>query len=174
MEINTEQLANCLGITPRRVQLLAKDGVLTKVKRGVYCLEQSVQGYITYKLDCMEQSQEQKSLDEIRADHEAWKMRKTQIAVRLMEGKVHRAEDVERLWTQCAAAVRSRMLGIPVKVSPEIAGIEDTAQIMKILQREIGESLNEIASYDPADYADPLPLEDGEEDRDDGNDPEEN
>lgn len=167
MEVSTDQLAGCLGVTPRRVQSMAKQGILVKVRRGVYSLEQSVQGYLFYKLETLEQSQEEKSLDEIRAAHETWKMRKTQIAVRLMEGKVHRAEDVERLWTQCAAAVRSRLLGIPIKVSPEVAGIEDAGEIQKILQREVAEALNELVSYDPADYADPLPLEDEEEETDD-------
>lgn len=166
MEIGTDDLARCLGITTRWVQRLARDQVLVKVKRGVYDLERSVQGYIEYKLESMEQGQEEKSLDEIRAVHEAWKMRKTQIAVRLMEGKVHRAEDVERLWTQCAAAVRSRLLGIPVKAAPQVAGMEDAGEVQKILQREVAEALNELAVYDPADYADPLPLEDEEEGED--------
>ena len=121
VEVSGDVLANCLGVTPRRVQVMAKEGILVKVRRGVYSLEPSVQGYIAYKLDCMEQSQEEKSLDEIRAAHEAWKMRKTQIAVRLMEGKV---------------------------------------------QREVAGALNELAAYDPADYADPLPLEDEEEEED--------
>lgn len=166
MEIGTDDLARCLGITTRWVQRLARDQVLVKVKRGVYDLERSVQGYIEYKLESMEQGQEEKSLDEIRAVHEAWKMRKTQIAVRLMEGKVHRAEDVERLWTQCAAAVRSRLLGIPVKAAPQVAGMEAAGEVQKILQREVVEALNEIAAYDPADFAAPLPLEDEEEEDD--------
>ena len=167
VEVSGDVLANCLGVTPRRVQVMAKEGILVKVRRGVYSLEPSVQGYIAYKLDCMEQSQEEKSLDEIRAAHEAWKMRKTQIAVRLMEGKVHRAEDVERLWTQSAAAVRSRLLGIPVKAAPQVAGMEDAGEIQQVLQREVTEALNEIAGYDPADFADPLPLEEDEADGDD-------
>lgn len=164
MEVSTEQLANCLGITTRRVQLLAKENVVLKLRRGTYDLEKSVQGYIAYKLESLEQSQEQKSLDEIRGDHERWKMRKTQLAVRLMEGKLHRAEDVERVMTQCAATVKSRLLAIPVKVSPEIAGLEDPAKIQKVLQREVADALNEVAEYDPADYADPTPMEDEEDD----------
>ena len=166
MEVSTEQLANCLGITTRRVQLLAKESVVLKLRRGTYDLEKSVQGYIAYKVESLEQSQEQKSLDEIRADHERWKMRKTQLAVRLMEGKLHRAEDVERVWTQSAAAVRSRLLGIPVKAAPQVTGMEDAGEVQKILQREVAEALNEIAAYDPADFAAPLPLEDEEEDDD--------
>ena len=167
MEVSTEQLANCLGITARRVQLLAKENVVLKLRRGTYDLEKSVQGYIAYKMEILEQSQEQKSLDEIRADHERWKMRKTQLAVQLLEGKLHRAEDVERVWTQSAAAVRSRLLGIPVKAAPQVAGMEDAGEIQQVLQREVAEALNEIAWYDPADFADPLPLEEDEADGDD-------
>ena len=167
MEVAADVLANCLGITPRRVQLLAKQGAVVKLRRGVYDLEKSVQSYITYKLESLEESQEQKSLDEIRADHERWKMRKTQLAVQLLEGKLHRAEDVERVWSQSAAAVRSRLLGIPVKAAPQVAGMEDAGEIQQVLQREVVEALNEIAGYDPADFADPLPLEEVEADGDD-------
>lgn len=167
MEVAADVLANCLGITPRRVQLLAKQGAVVKLRRGVYDLEKSVQSYITYKLESLEESQEQKSLDEIRADHERWKMRKTQLAVQLLEGKLHRAEDVERVWSQSAATVRSRLLGIPVKAAPQVAGMEDTGEIQQVLQREVAEALNEIAGYDPADFADPLPLEEDEADGDD-------
>ena len=167
MEVAADVLANCLGITPRRVQLLTKQGAVVKLRRGVYDLEKSVQSYITYKLESLEESQEQKSLDEIRADHERWKMRKTQLAVQLLEGKLHRAEDVERVWSQSAAAVRSRLLGIPVKAAPQVAGMEDAGEIQQVLQREVAEALNEIAGYDPADFADPLPLEEVEADGDD-------
>lgn len=167
MEVAADVLANCLGITPRRVQLLAKQGAVVKLRRGVYDLEKSVQSYITYKLESLEESQEQKSLDEIRADHERWKMRKTQLAVQLLEGKLHRAEDVERVWSQSAAAVRSRLLGIPVKAAPQVAGMEDAGEIQQVLQREVAEALNEIAGYDPANFADPLPLEEDEADGDD-------
>lgn len=167
MEVAADVLANCLGITPRRVQLLAKQGAVVKLRRGVYDLEKSVQSYITYKLESLEESQEQKSLDEIRADHERWKMRKTQLAVQLLEGKLHRAEDVERVWSRSAAAVRSRLLGIPVKAAPQVAGMEDAGEIQQVLQREVAEALNEIAGYDPADFADPLPLEEDETDGDD-------
>lgn len=167
MEVAADVLANCLGITPRRVQLLAKQGAVVKLRRGVYDLEKSVQSYITYKLESLEESQEQKSLDEIRADHERWKMRKTQLAVQLLEGKLHRAEDVERVWSRSAATVRSRLLGIPVKAAPQVAGMEDAGEIQQVLQREVAEALNEIAGYDPADFADPLPLEEDEADGDD-------
>ena len=60
-----------------------------------------------------------------------------------------------------------RLLGIPVKAAPQVAGMEDTGEIQQALQREVAEALNEIAGYDPADFADPLPLEEDETDGDD-------
>lgn len=164
MEVDADFLAGCLGLTARRIQVLAKQGVLVKIRRGVYDLEKSIQAYIDFRVASLEASAEHKSLEVVKAEHESLKMRKTELSVRLMEGKLHRAEDVERVMTQCAATVKSRMLAIPIKVSPEIAGLEDPARIQKILQREVADALNEVAEYDPADYADPTPMEDDEED----------
>ena len=59
-----------------------------------------------------------------------------------------------------ASAVKTRLLAIPVKVSPEIAGIEDKAQIQKVISREVADALNEIAEYNPADFVESLSLED--------------
>ena len=51
------------------------------------------------------------------------------------------------------------------KVTPEVAGLEDRAEIQKILSREIADALNEIADYNPADFAGNEPIDDeGEED----------
>lgn len=163
MEVDVDFLAGCLGLTSRRIRELAKQGMVVKIRRGAYDLEKSIQAYVDFRVNSLEASAEHKSLEAVKAEHEQLKMRKTELSVRLMEGKLHRAEDVERVMTQCAATVKSRMLAIPVKVSPEIAGIEDPAKIQKILQREVADALNEVAEYDPADYADPTPMEDEDE-----------
>lgn len=164
MEVNTKTLAECLGLTRQSLQRLTGDGIIVRVRRGVYDLGASVRGYIEYKLTAAKDGAASQSLESVKADHELLKMRKTELSVRLMEGKLHRAEDVERVMTQCAATVKSKMLAIPIKVSPEIAGLEDPARIQKILQREVADALNEVAEYDPADYADPTPMEDEEDD----------
>lgn len=166
MEVNTATIGECLGLSRKRVSDLTNDGVLVKVRRGIYDLGPSVQGYIEWRVSGASSSRSGQSLDQIKGEHEVLKMRKTELSLRLMEGKLHRAEDVRTVWTSMAAAVKSRLLGIPVKVSPQVAGMEDTAEIQKILSREVADALNEVADYDPADFADPL-TDDREEDEDD-------
>ena len=102
-------------------------------------------------------------------------MRKTELHVRLLEGKLHRAADVERIWSQMATAVKGRLLSIPVKLAPQVAGLTDRAEIQRMVAREVEDALNEIAAYDPADYVqtDDSDQDLGEEDEDEETDPEE-
>lgn len=164
MEVNTQTLAECLGVTKRMIGKLAEDGVIDRVARGKYDLADCVKKYIEFRISGVK-NKGPRSLDSIKADHEVLKMRKTELSIRLIEGKLHRADDVRRFWTSMAAAVKSRLLAIPVKVTPEVAGLEDRAEIQKILSREIADALNEIADYNPADFSGNEPIDDeGEED----------
>ncbi len=168
MEVSSQTLSECLGVTQRAIRDLAKNGIAVRVKHGIYDLGITIQNYIEWKISCSKTSNVEKSLEQVKTEHEELKMRKTELVVRHMEGKLHKADDVERIWTNMAAAVKSKLLSIPIKTAPQIVGIEDIPEIQKLLVREITEALNEVASYDPTDYADTAPLEDdseeGEED----------
>lgn len=163
MEVNTQTLATCFGVTQRMIRQLVENGVVIRVKRGVYDLEGSIQAYIQYKITEAKPKRQNMSLEQVKTEHEQLKMRKTELTVKLLESKLHKAEDVEKIWTDMASAVKTRLLAIPVKVSPEIAGIEDRAEIQKIISREIADALNEVAEYNPADFAQSLPEDETEE-----------
>lgn len=151
MEVSAAVLAECLDMTERRVQQLAKKEITVKVRRGKYDLAASVKNYIDYMTEDGKTSEERK-YDDIRAEHEVVKMRKTELTVARMEGKLHRSVDVKRLWTNMAATVKTRLLGIPVKLAPQITGMSDTAKIQELLQQEVTDALNEVSGYDPAAY----------------------
>lgn len=163
MEVNTQILAACLGVTQRMVQKLAENNVVTRIKRGVYDLENSIQGYIHFKIIEAKPKRQEITLEQVKTEHEQLKMRKTELTVKLLESKLHRSEDVEKIWNDMASAVKTRLLAISVKVSPELVGIEDRAEIQKIISREVADALNEIAEYNPEHYTEPLPLEDEDE-----------
>lgn len=165
MEVNIQTLASCLGISQRMVRQLVDDNVVVRTRRGVYDLEHSVQGYINFKITQAKPKKKEMTLEQVKTEHEFIKMRKTELTVKTLESKLHKAEDVERIWTGMASAVKTRLLAIPIKVSPEIAGVEDKAQIQKVISREVADALNEIAEYNPADFVESLSLEDetGEE-----------
>lgn len=164
MEVGTSQLAKCLGVSTRRIAALCDEGIVIKIDRGRFDLTQSVKNYIDFKVSGAT-SKEEQSFDDVRTEHEKLKMRKTELAVRRLEGTLHRAEDVERLWTTMATAVKTRLLGLPVKVAPQVVGLEDTAEVQEILRREVSDALSEVSQYDPADYdGGLLDDEDGDDD----------
>ncbi|WP_040663674.1 hypothetical protein [Oscillibacter ruminantium] len=163
MEVNAAALAECFGVTKRRVQMMADEGIVVRIRRGKYDLGQSVKNYIDYMAKAGK-SKEEKALDDIRADHERVKMRKTELTVKRLEGQMHLASDVERLWGNMAETVKSRMLGIPVKLAPQVTGLTDTAEIQNMMQKEITDALNEVSGYDPADYDDYEPEDEENED----------
>jgi len=65
-----------------------------------------------------------------------------------LEGKLHRAEDVEAVIGGVIYAFRSRALGLPSKVAPVIAGLSEPAAVEGVLSQEIEEMLSELARYD--------------------------
>jgi phage terminase Nu1 subunit (DNA packaging protein) len=48
MEVSADVLGACLGISATRVQQLSGEGVVIKVRHGLYALGLSVAGYVTY------------------------------------------------------------------------------------------------------------------------------
>ena len=163
MEVNIQTLASCLGISQRMVRQLVEDNVIVRIRRGLYDLEHSIQGYINFKITQAKPKKKEMTLEEAKTEHELLKMRKTELMVKAMESKLHRAEDVEIIWNTMASAVRTRVSAIATKVSPELKGIEDISQIQKIISREAKNALNEIANYDLIDFVDESLFEDDED-----------
>lgn len=153
LEVTEAELAEYLGLSDRRIRQLFKDGIVIKSQRGKYDLKASIQGYLKFlrdkeknkdeKIETLKLSKEAESLM-----HERLRKRKTELIVQQMERKLHTAEDVEYFWNTMALAVKSRLTSIPVKVAPQLVGIEDRKEIQSILKREVSDALNEIAEYD--------------------------
>lgn len=153
IEISELDLAECLGLSGRRIRQLHKDDIVVKTQRGKYDLKASVKGYIKFikdseksdggNIEKLKMSKEAATLS-----HELLKKRKTELQVEQMEKKLHRAEDVEFFWNTMVLAAKSRLTAIPVKAAPLLVGIEDRKEVQAILKREISEALNEIANYD--------------------------
>lgn len=162
MEVSAAVLAECFGVSKRRVMQMVGEGIAVKIRRGTYDLGASVKNYIDAATAVKVTSAEEK-YDDIRAKHEAIKMRKTELTVMRMEGQLHLASDVERVWTNMATTVKNRLLGVPTKLAPQLVGISDVADIQKRLKDEIIDALNEVSGYDPAQYDDYVPEEEDED-----------
>ena len=139
-------IAKLLNLTERRIQQLAKDGVIPKPEHGQYDLIGSVQGYIAYLKN--------KSLLNNTNSYEERRLR-----IRLLSAKAEKAEIEIRmkrdelipdhiafdLIEEMNLAIRARLLVLPNKMSPLLTN-RTTGEIEKLLKDEVYEALTELSS----------------------------
>lgn len=143
-------LARLLNVTERRVQQLAKDGIIPKPLKGKYDLVGCVQGYIRYLQDrdsakgvaAIDSHLERARLIKAKAD-------KTEIEVHALKATYIQAAEVERIWCAIIGAFRAKLLALPSKCSQLIAPLSKPEDIREVLNRQVYEALNELAAYEP-------------------------
>jgi hypothetical protein len=72
-----------------------------------------------------------------------------------VEGRLHRAEDVEAVWADVLIRFKTRTLGIPTTAVPRIASIAklsraQTTRVKELLEELVRDALIELAGYDKA------------------------
>lgn len=156
-------LANFLNIDERRVQQLAKAGVIPQPEtRGEYDFLSSVKGYIVFLQDEKRGgtagSAEMKQAKEREAKSKADMLEMR--AARMREDLVW-AEDVRAALCNAIALFKSRMRAIPSEIAPEVRMQRSDGQAQKIIQKSIdtalGELSNAIVSVTPGTQGDTQP-----------------
>lgn len=153
IEVTETELADILGLSDRRIRVLAKDGIIYKTKPARYDLKKSVKGYIDFIRDT--KKEEKQGVEKIKLAREAeglmhdkLKKRKTELQILQMEKELLYTKDVISMWTDFATMVKSKLLNIPTKLAPQLVGLEDATVIKKTIGAEVTEALNEIADFD--------------------------
>lgn len=153
IEVTEADLAKCLGLSDRRIRVLANEGVVFKTKPARYDLIKSVSSYIAYIKDT--KKEEKQGIDKVKLAREAeglmhdkLKKRKTELQIMQMEKEMLLTKDVISMWADFAAMVKAKLLNIPTKLAPQLTGIDDATIIKKAIGAEVTEALNEIADFD--------------------------
>jgi phage terminase Nu1 subunit (DNA packaging protein) len=147
-------LAKLLNLTERRVQQLAKEGVIPRAERGKYELAGAVRGYIAYLQERAEGRQvetrdahaERTRLIKAQAD-------KTELEVDERKGALIPAERVIEAWEQLVSAFRARVLALPSKLVPRLASLNAVTQIQEVIAAGVREALEELARFELAGAA---------------------
>ena len=90
-------------------------------------------------------------LDNEKAIHEHIKRQITELKLQVLQGKLHKSEDVERVITDMFAKFKSKMEAMPSKMARKLEN-KSKIDIQKILLEEITSALEELSSYNPSDY----------------------
>ena len=179
----TQVIANLFGVSTRRVEQLKTEGIIKgEGKPTKYDLLPTIRAYIKYlsdKANGREKKETMANLEEAKLSAEVEIKKSKAEAARLelkeLQGKMHRAEDVEAIFTDHVLFLRSMLLAMPGKLAVDLSGEHTAAEQAETVKREVYYILNNLADYryDPEEYKKRVMERQGwetqREDEDDGN-----
>ena len=160
MKMTKRDLAALTGYTYRR--LLDIDAALPDDKKFFVPVEDGKQGcdaatfvqrWVAFNVDRAKAKAEVGNLDEIRANHEKVKTKKTQLEVDRLSGQLISVADVKKLWGDIISTVTQNLIYLPSKVSPMLLMMDNTEQIAAVIDIEVRSVLETIAETPLPDYA---------------------
>lgn len=157
-------IGRLFGVTDRRVQQLAKEGVIPVVSSRPYKFDllPTVQAYIKYLSD-KANGKEQKTADTVQAENDKLraeadlKQSKAKIAemqLKELEGKMHRSEDVEAVVNDLVYAIRGMIMALPGRLAMDVTKAANPNEASALIRAECCQILNELSEYkyDPEVY----------------------
>ena len=161
---STEIMAKLFELDPRRVQQLAKEGVLPAASQRPYKFDllPTVKAYIRYLRD-RANGKEAKTADTVKAEADKLraeadlKQSKAKIAelqLKELEGKMHRSEDVEAMTNDLVYTARSMIIALPGRLAMDVVQAGSANEASALIRAECYKILNELAGYqyDPEAY----------------------
>lgn len=158
----TAVIAKIFGVTTRRVEQLKAEGVIVGTGRPTkFDLMPTIMAYIRYlsdkayareKKQAVGELEEQKLRAEV--DIKESKAAAAKMELEELQGKLHRAEDVEAITTDHVLFLRSMLMSMPGKLAVDLAGEHTAAEQAERVRAEIYFILDQLANYkyDPAAY----------------------
>lgn len=161
---STEIMAKLFELDPRRVQQLAKEGILPAASQRPYKFDllPTVKAYIRYLRD-RANGKEAKTADTVKAEADKLraeadlKQSKAKIAelqLKELEGKMHRSEDVEALTNDLVYTARSMIMALPGRLAMDVVEAGSANEASALIRTECYKILDELAGYqyDPEAY----------------------
>ena len=155
-------IAKIFGVSTRRVEQLKTEGVIKgHGKPTKYDLLPTIQAYIRYlsdKANGREKKETTAELEEAKlraeVDIKEAKAKAAQMELKELQGKMHRAEDVEAIMTDHVLFLRSMLMAMPGKLAVDLSGTHTAPEQAERVKKEIYYILNQLADYryDPEKY----------------------
>jgi phage terminase Nu1 subunit (DNA packaging protein) len=152
--VSTEELAQFVGVDPRRIQQLTQEGVIKKEpgnkKTAKYDFVRNVHSLLQYY---RQKSDSRRSGDSDEMANEKLKQISTkrkleELKLAQLEGDLHKAEDIERIIGAMLTRLRINLMAIPMGLAPILRDMDDARDIAEKLDERIRRAMNEIADMD--------------------------
>lgn len=165
IKLTSADLASLFGVSVRQIQRLTLDGIISPVsdqRPYRYNIETVCPQYCSFlqtKIAAREKTNAIADLEESKLAAEV-EFKKTRAATAKLEleelqGKLHRAEDVEAITTDHVLYLRSMLTAMPGKLAVDLSGTHTAAEQAERVKQEVYHILNNLADYryDPEKYA---------------------
>lgn len=159
---SAQVIAKIFGVTTRRIEQLKAEGIIQGQGRPTkYDLLPTIQAYIKYLADKAYGREKKESVAELEAQKLAAevaikeaKAEQAKMQLKELRGQLHRAEDVEAIFTDHGMYMRSMLLAMPGKLAVDMAGEHTAAEQAEMIKKEVYWILNNLADYqyDPEEY----------------------
>lgn len=145
-EVTGTTLAVVLGLTGRRVQQLAQDGIVAS-KKGKYLLADAVQKYIEYRMK--EKSLNSGEKDKLDADIRIKnaKATRSELEVAELQGKMHRSEDVAAMTEDLIYTIRGMLIALPGRLAVDVAAITSPGEVAEFVRKEVYKVMEDLSNY---------------------------
>lgn len=156
MLVGSKVLENLFGVSSATVRRLAEQGIVERDSKGKYLFFESLKSYIT-ALKASASSRaisiegEDLDYDTVRTRTEYTKGKILELKLHLMEGKVHKAEDVESQVTDMLIRMKSHLEALGSNIARQAEG-KSRIEIQRIVDNEVRKALAELSEYKPSDY----------------------
>lgn len=159
---SSKVIADLFGVTTRRIEQLKSEGIISgSGKPTRYDLFPTVKTYIKYlsdKANGRDQSETTAKLTEQKlkaeVDLKEAKAEAAKLELAELQGKMHRAEDVETITTSHVMFARSLLMALPGKLAVDCAALTTSNEVADRIKREIYDVLESLSDfkYDGEEY----------------------
>lgn len=124
------------GLSARRVQQLANEGIIVKAGRGQYRLLASVRGYVTFLQERVSGDRKADGWRDERARLAREQADRIALENAVSRGRLIQSDQVENVLSAAMAALSADLDGLPGRMATTVAGIDDPAIARATLQDE--------------------------------------
>jgi phage terminase Nu1 subunit (DNA packaging protein) len=147
-KISLTAISQLLKLTERRIQQLAKDGIVPKADRGEYDMIPVVHAYIDYlkakiggEFNAEDLAINRNRLLKAQADL-------AEIEKQKQEGELITKEEVKKNWLNLLSILKTKLLSMPNKLAPVVITYKNVNEIKLIIKDKVYDALYEIAGQD--------------------------
>lgn len=138
MDLKRSDLAEALGITPRRVTNFTTSGQFKYSRKGFYDLKECINAYVEYQVETlMKQNTTPKNISSQEETLNYWKMIRAKNAALKEMGITMKVEDAESLMSSRLEQIRNVLNTIDTVWAPYMVGLKTTEDSQKMLSRQL-------------------------------------